>query len=628
MGLAASQARFLGITARKNSCELRSMQIAQEKLSITNKLSQASQDYQRSLDATKLVWDSEYITDGSIYDVSYDLLMSPSLLNNYSPQLLTNFRNQVVLDAQYAEAIKSITQPVGKKIVNNGGVLTREVANFIDLKTGGADRTKENFILFLEALNQNGILNKKNLISMTAALNGVNGDKFYDPKNGLGGYIKSKFTSNSMNLATLKEYINEITNPNSDYINDLREIYGSSYDTNGNKLTTTLEDGTVVMEPDTNYDKAIKLGELLDFNGIIKTVTDPTTGENYTQIQGNNYVSKEKDAGGNNINKTGSFEDTIIDAKDSKLELSDADFNFTDLMNKEITLSGKDAAAIGNNVALFIEHLYSIMGNFFAVNENSVDKEYLDYAMVQICNLNGLKWDSTVGQVVKDASGNAEFNTDNVLSTGDPANKHTGMIKTGDTYKLSLSNTAKGLLTYFEKAIEGFDSGYSVDSVDKKLVENSYYITNDPEYYYFINNPESIDMDDETQLLLDYYAQMFNQICANGWTENDRVSDKEDLKNMLKNGTIFTSTLSDDGNFYQGPYTSNNFIAEVSDEDAIARAEAEFKTQQLKLSAKEEELNIDLQMVDAELSALTTEYDTVKQMISKAVEKGFSTLGG
>ena len=98
MGLAASQARFLGITARKNACELRSMQIAQEKLSITNQLTSISEDYQNSLDATKLVWDSEYITDGSIYDVSFDLLMTPSDLNNFSPQLLTNNKNQIVLD--------------------------------------------------------------------------------------------------------------------------------------------------------------------------------------------------------------------------------------------------------------------------------------------------------------------------------------------------------------------------------------------------------------------------------------------------------------------------------------------------------------------------------------------------
>ena len=38
MGLAASQARFLGITARKTSCEYKSTEIAQQKLEITNQL--------------------------------------------------------------------------------------------------------------------------------------------------------------------------------------------------------------------------------------------------------------------------------------------------------------------------------------------------------------------------------------------------------------------------------------------------------------------------------------------------------------------------------------------------------------------------------------------------------------
>ena len=67
MGLAASQARFLAITARKNNCELQSKQIAQEKLSITREQQEAAQEYQNSLSATKLVWDT---VDDDVYDLS------------------------------------------------------------------------------------------------------------------------------------------------------------------------------------------------------------------------------------------------------------------------------------------------------------------------------------------------------------------------------------------------------------------------------------------------------------------------------------------------------------------------------------------------------------------------------
>ena len=577
MGLAASQARFLGITARKNTCELRSMQIAQEKLSITNQLTQISQNYQNSLDATKLVWDSEYITDGSIYDVSYELLMTPSLLNNYSPQLLTNNKGQIVLDSQYANAIRDIA--VGDKVVNG----TTETASFEDYQTGGADRTEANFRKFLKGLNEGGILSQSELDDMLKALD--SSSSFYNPTNGLGALVQEKFSTNSMNLNTMKNYINAITDPNSSYRNDVEQRLAEG------EITAAIRDQIVAM------------GNLLNFM--------KSDGSGYS------YTNDGTPVNGVSLSEKWANDDA------TDLTISDSSFNFADLLDKEVTLSSDNVTDIGNALAEFINAMYGVMQEFFAIDPASVDQDYLDFAMSQICALNGLTWDSSTAADLGAAISSGAY------STGDPASKHTCLIKNGSNYQISLSNVAKGIITYFEKAVEGFDSGYEVEATGEKKVEDSYYVTRDPEYFYFINNPEALNIDDETQLLLDYYSQMFNQICANGWTENDLVGEEENLKNMLKNGTLFTSTLSEmDGNFYQGPYTSNNFIAEVADEDAIARAEAEYKTKQLQLSAKEEELDIDLQQVDAELSALTTEYDTVKSLISKAVEKGFSTLGG
>lgn len=582
MGLAASQARFLGITARKNSCELKSMQIAQEKLSITNQLTQISEDYQKSLDATKLVWDSDYITDGSIYDVSYDLLMQPSLLNDYSPQLLTNNKNQIVLDEQYANAIKDII--VDSKTDAAGNTIN---ISFKNMQTGGAVRNQTNFIKFLEGLNKGGILSQIKFNNMITALGTSGSSPYYQANNGLGGEITEKFTSNSMNLPTMKDYIRQLTDPNSAYINDVEQRFA---------------DGQLL--PD-NYNKIKKFAQLLNFQWDV----DHT------------YTSRPAD--GSTPAKTGntrSFAEYC--EKDYRLSITNSKFNLADLLEKEITLSSEDSAMMGDTLSLFIEQMYQIMSEFFAVDPSSVDQDYLNFAFTQICELNGLKWDSSTSKAIS-------FDASKAFNTGDPASQHTGLIKNGNNYQVSLSNLVKGVITYFEKAVEGFDSGYGVESVNNKHVDNSYYVTKDPEYYYFIDNPEALGIDNETALLLDYYSQMFNQICANGWTENSLVSEPGNLKNMLKNGTLFTSTYSEmDGNFYQGPYTSNNFIAEVADEDAIVRAEAEFKTQQLKLSAKEEELDIDMQQVDAELAALTTEYDSVKQIISKSVEKGFSTLGG
>ena len=120
MGLAASQARFLAITARKMNCEFQSMQIAQEKLSVTRDLQRASQDYQNSLNATKLVWDTQ---DDDVYDLSYGIMMTPSALNEYDPYLITNTQGKILLSDQMFEAalnaniIDSNGDPTGKTFV-------------------------------------------------------------------------------------------------------------------------------------------------------------------------------------------------------------------------------------------------------------------------------------------------------------------------------------------------------------------------------------------------------------------------------------------------------------------------------------------------------------------------------
>ena len=103
MGLAASQARFLAITSRKMNCEFQSMQIAQDKLSVTRDLQSAATKYQNSLDATKLIWTTSI---GETYELSYDLLMKPSALTDYQPYLITDRQGRIVLtDTMFQAAV-------------------------------------------------------------------------------------------------------------------------------------------------------------------------------------------------------------------------------------------------------------------------------------------------------------------------------------------------------------------------------------------------------------------------------------------------------------------------------------------------------------------------------------------
>ena len=68
----------------------------------------------------------------------------------------------------------------------------------------------------------------------------------------------------------------------------------------------------------------------------------------------------------------------------------------------------------------------------------------------------------------------------------------------------------------------------------------------------------------------------------------------------------------------------NSYVVEVTDEDAITQAELAYTQKKSKLNYKEERLELDMKQLDLEISSLTTEYDTVKNLINNNVEKTFT----
>lgn len=166
--------------------------------------------------------------------------------------------------------------------------------------------------------------------------------------------------------------------------------------------------------------------------------------------------------------------------------------------------------------------------------------------------------------------------------------------------------------------MNGYNNGYYAAS------EMSYssMVTDNPDYSYVMKDPGAVD--NEVLLKADFYMQIYNNICINGWTKNPDIdSDPEYLEQMLKSGHYFITSLNLDGYFYQNRYNELETILEIKDTDAIARAEAEYTSKKAKLTYKEDQLDLDMKNLDAEISALTTEYDTVKNLISKNVEKVF-----
>ena len=585
MGLAASQARFLAITARKANCEYQSQQIAQQQLSLSRDMETISQEYQDAINQTQLVWDPDgYGT--SLYDLSYDIMMTPSELNNYEPFMLSRRDGKIAVNSQMASALEGL-EAYG---------LTA------DGFTGTDDEKFTAFIQFMGALQANKIASPMSEIT-------------YLPNAGLGGELYGREYGGSMTATSMISFIDLVTQgaasgaypEDSDYYNlanNLTFAWGqykpdatTGYETFqefnlADNWKDFKSDGVSVLI-NGNYDNdAFNLADLLNedisllvkdkknYNTILdslRTVLKNSSDNGAFDTLINNSVEDWYNA----LNGTGAFE--RLD-ESSKVLLT-----FVDKLAKgmfDLLMPPEDV-----RTSTDLNAFYMAMDDI--INRLSMDK---------VTDLGGKGLKESYGKSA--VMGAEDYNT---------------WVKKGSTYALSLSNLTEAFLTNFVNGMDSYSGSYGI--FDK--VSDSYYVTDDPGYIYDVNSGEKIDTDYYES---EFYSIMFNTICQNGWYENEFVDDKDYLDNAIKTGQLFVVSRGSDNYYYQERYVMINggHIMENSDEDAIARAEREYAVKKSKINTKEEQLEIEMKQLDAEISALTTEYDTVKSMISKNVEKTFT----
>ena len=124
MGLAASQARLLSITARLSDNELHSQQISNSKMRLADKTQEASQEYINALNATKLMY-TTYDAEGG----STQTELTPAIMYQYSDVKnqygISNTSGQLLVsstDAMNFEAsdnVNDFVQAYGVALVDN-----------------------------------------------------------------------------------------------------------------------------------------------------------------------------------------------------------------------------------------------------------------------------------------------------------------------------------------------------------------------------------------------------------------------------------------------------------------------------------------------------------------------------
>ncbi len=549
MGLSASQARLLTITARKSDCEYESMRLSHQKIALSRDMDVVSAEYQDAINQTKLMYDF-YGNNTQVNPLSYNLLMSPSALNDYIPTTITDKGGRVVLNPALARAAKAAGIPQE----GMDGLPSSEMRN-----------------AFIDGLVANDVISD---------IQGENIKKTtYNQMAGVGSTDLVTVNTSEASYSEFVDMLKGIRLDLSDILGEHNYAGGQNtsfglFEVNGNNLTQITPD-------------SISLTDLLNGNYALR-------GAAHHQGDGEGREFKSWELLVDFIGSSTLWE-SIFTGVESFLDTGDAytqaalEYASSKIM-ESVELLGQRDDHKGGNV------------------------DYSNFAFWKQCGGNLFGGNNGTDTVLKEINSRLDEYVGIIYSENSGDENEGGFTKDG--YGINLSYMVKAYLTYFAEYMQGIsNSDYNVD----KLLEQCNFVDDMFTFTYVTD----VDTSGDNLLIAGFYDALFNQICLNGWTENENIDDIEYLEEMLKSGAMYMSTMADDGYYYQGNYSTNTYVKEVTDETAVAQAEAKYNREKQKINSKENIIDMKMKNLDTEISALTTEYDTVKSVIDKNIEKTF-----
>ena len=608
MGLAASQARLLTITARKADCEFQSMKLSHEKIALSRDMERISDEYQAAMNKTKLVYD--YYGNGtSQMNLSYGLLMTPSVYNDYYPKLLTDNKNRVVLSAAYSAAAKAAGIPQeGYNGTPSSAVRNAFVEALRDNRTISA-ATAAN----IESVSYNNAIGLGATFSASVATQDITYDDFLE-------MIKAySLDTSDYGLETLFTPQGDCAYPNESYLSrgDEEENPGPSDDA----FRITVGKGI-----DTNRDNIISTISLYD---LLKNDPDHQytlsleTGEGATLPVGETAFMQQWLVGSENSK---SFLNWMVDqfsailggVTENDLALQYAYNQVYDLIypNEDIQ---EAAAILQSNDPPYNCCKEDDRGEMTArITDNgdlSMYRESFNVIGTYVINNYRTEVSDQVRNKAKDYIGGVYSATESGRTSMWDASRGRR-----ECMAINLNNIAKVFFTAFQEYKQGIDN--SPYSYNKGRISNCVFY--EPKNDDIFTVTANTDVTDGTENLNPgFYDTLFNRICTSGWTENDNITDIEYMQELLKNGAVYISSMSNDGNYYQNSYSTDTYISEIPDAEGIARAEAKYNSEKSRIENKENTIDVKMKNLDTEISSLTTEYDTMKSVINKTIEKSF-----
>lgn len=572
MGMAASQARLLSITARMTDNELRSQTITNSKLRLAEKSSEASQEYMDALNSEKLTF--RYYNDNG-ESTTYNL--TPALLYSYEPlknqYSLQNASGQNLVSATDAKNFEE-SKNLGEFLNKYGLVDTSEIEKYneqkeqYDIEKAQYDKDLEKYNKYLEAFDKyrqakaeyDEVRNQPDVYKMFSDIVGTSSS----PKSCYKNAINNSASCYTHVLAHLLDYEGGETVS--------KQVYTAS---NG-KTTNVMNDSEIT-------------GSALHSGGLSPKFKDISAAMNNEKIvcdgddNSDNFKTKE------NIIKAALDEDR----EPTELEILKSDYIY-DAENKSLKLDKNGNPQVKTLKQKAIDLLYILQNRL--ITDNAEMKETL--INFTDGDMQKLTPEVPAEPTKVENPGTAPKAPDKPSFEFNINDKDKGQWYVNLWYMMNGSESANKIKSSVNSDEE---TVYGIENNDKNPSAQNYKVIED----------ELLTSTDWLEFAL-----------KNGIVTLSQASYFNPAEDSAK-----TSEYTAEGFYWsQKPYTNASDIISVQDDAAIARAEVKYKNATTEIENKDKKYDQDLKKLDTEHNALQTEYESLKNVIDKNVERSFKAF--
>lgn len=723
MGMAASQARLLTITARLADNELRSQTINNAKMRLSTQSSQASENYINALNNATMKF-SNYDVNGEA--VSQNLTFNAlTAYSSYNTQYgLANASGQLLVSESEAAMFKNAGGNLNKYLQAHGLEYTTTYFENIGAMKNDAYPTPfnnisvedlksyyEQYSSFESSLElQNFQSSYKDFIKETANLNkavstamksylvngtdsldlvvknddiqfnvpdeapikfGINKDDIESFKNAFKGT-----NSNNYNIVKLK---NEGLISETDYksleakINNIKYTERTMHNA-GDTDPTTVKGIQRADAIDLSAAEDTKAGTITyTIDGDVKIVVDKSTGkvksceyttggqtvsESDTNKRTLGYAGEEKSIDDAIKKENGvSFKDFVnnlyyTETVDS--ETSNSFFSLTGDGTEESPYQAFEGGIVNSTDTSKVKEFYNDLADEI-INSimNSVNKEKFAQILIDKAGKSddgkfnelkdmGINLDAYIPglenvtlaqqltnyQTAKDTFLDTIFDSEskNQVVEDLQSNKVISYIdENGETKQVTVTpenlTDIDFILQYLKQS--NLTQSNSFNTIIKQhIVETMIENNGTPKYAWVDSNDTSNKDNADTKA--QWYTNLFKRM-QQGYKaiENGLASSSQWMEYALESGIVTLEQVDKSYNWNSLDYKSCTKITEETDDAAVTKAEAEYNRAMNDIEAKDNIYDIELKNIDTEHTSLQTEYDVIKGVISKNIDRTF-----